>query len=1137
MSQGLLRTIGSSLRSSLKQLGEPDSRDMRRRIGRRPLVCELLEERRLLSMQPPSGPQTVFYDYIEDGVLQGGRLEVDSTDPCFAVVESAVVDSMETAPKWNVTTIIDNGPTGNRIDLVLVGDGYMAGELGTYQTHVNNVLPRFFGESPLDAYATLFNVHRVDVTSNESGVDNDPTEGIERDTALDMRFWCGGTERLLCVNVSKALAAAREAPDVDQVLALANSTKYGGAGYGSSDLATLSGGNSAAVELALHEFGHSFGDLADEYTYGGDTVYTGSEPSRPNVSIYDATAMAARQTKWHLWLDEPNVDTFEGAMYCQSGIYRPTNNSKMRSLGRPFEQVNAEQLVLKIYDTVRPIDDATPPGTYDQTTVFFVDPVDPTTHSLDVQWYVDGSPIPGAGATTLDASTLDLLPGTHTLMAEVVDPTSLVRDEALRALRMTEQRTWTLNRTAGRIQGTLWNDLDGNGVDNAEPGIGGVAVSMYFDDGDATFEPGGNDGLATSQVTAGGGAYAFADLEAGGYWVDVDYGTIPLADFVPTWGRKPSWIELGTGEDCVANFGFREHTGPLTVGTAADEDNGDYTAEDLSLREALLLAAIHSSNDVIRFDAALAGGTIALDPALGQLEIDSDVEIDGPGELTVEFGGNGRVLTVPGGVAATVNGLTICGGGIYNAGEMTVAGCTILGNQTVETRGGGVVNYGAMTIADSTLRGNSTAATGGAVWNAGELTIANSTISGNASNGAGAGVFNDGTLVVTNTTVVGNTGAQGAAGIFNEDGAVRLYNSIVAENFPDNVGGPGGLDSASSHNLVGGDPKLAPLTDNGGLTWTHALLDGSPAIDAGVNDRAVDAGLSCDQRGADRFLDGDANGTATVDLGAFEFLPATVVGRRVFYRDSAFDEAVAPDKHALLPGQTASFANYTSYSRGINGLVVDMDGLPEARALGPDDFSFKTGNTSTPNGWAVAPAPTSITIQPHAGVAGSDRVTIVWPDNAIQNQWLQATVLATADTGLAEHDVFYFGNAVAEAGNTATDAKVNATDMLLARNNPRTFLDPATIDFPYDYNRDARVDATDMLLARNNQTHFLNALRLITVPQGKTASDKAEPGAARRRMAEWVYEFEHAAVKQSPDDRGPAARASAADLLLRVSRP
>jgi len=116
-----------------------------------------------------------------------------------------------------------------------------------------------------------------------------------------------------------------------------------------------------------------------------------------------------------------------------------------------------------------------------------------------------------------------------------------------------------------------------------------------------------------------------------------------------------------------------------------------------------------------------------------------------------------------------------------------------------------------------------------------------------------------------------------------------------------------------------------------------------------------------------------------------------------------------------------------------------------------------------------------------AGSGGSDRVTILWADNAIQKQWLQVTVLATAATGLGSADVFYFGNAVGESGNSVTDARVNATDEILARNNPRA-AGQAAVDFAYDYNRDGKVNATDEIIARNNPTSSLSALQLISVP-------------------------------------------------------
>ncbi len=192
-------------------------------------------------------------------------------------------------------------------------------------------------------------------------------------------------------------------------------------------------------------------------------------------------------------------------------------------------------------------------------------------------------------------------------------------------------------------------------------------------------------------------------------------------------------------------------------------------------------------------------------------------------------------------------------------------------------------------------------------------------------------------------------------------------------------------------------------------------------------------------------------------------------------------------KDPLLPGQTATFANYTGYSKGLNGIMVDMAGL--GGVLTTADFQFQIGNSNDPSGWAVAPSPTSITVFPGAGAldgqgVASDRVTIIWADNAIQNTWLQITVLATANTALDSPDVFYFGNAIGESGsgNTSTFAFVTITDELAARNHPHNFMNRATVYDPCDYNKDSFVTITDELIARNHGTNFTNALRLITVP-------------------------------------------------------
>ena len=241
-----------------------------------------------------------------------------------------------------------------------------------------------------------------------------------------------------------------------------------------------------------------------------------------------------------------------------------------------------------------------------------------------------------------------------------------------------------------------------------------------------------------------------------------------------------------------------------------------------------------------------------------------------------------------------------------------------------------------------------------------------------------------------------------------------------------------------------------------------------------------------------RFSDGSAPWEDVQGITPqIESAATAVVDHHLFYNNSAFDgfdavagpeddAAIAPDKAALLPGQTATLANYSSYKQGVNGIMIDVDDLPDGVVLNAGDFRLAAGNDNDPSGWQQAPPPSAVTVREDAGTGGSDRVTLTFPDRAIIGRWLEVTMLANAKTGLATDHVFYFGSAVGEAGNSDDDAMVTVTDLLLARNNPRTLVfDPAEIDYRYDYNRDRKVDATDLLLARNNQTDVFSALQLI----------------------------------------------------------
>lgn len=340
-------------------------------------------------------------------------------------------------------TVWDNGPSSNRVDMVFLGDGYTASQLNTlYPQHIDAMLDHMFvDEDPFNRYRNFFNVYRVNVASNQSGADV-PPDGVFRDTALGGTYFLDGvTDRLLGVNESLADAAvtanlAGSGITPEMRLVTVNDTRYGGSG---GKYAVYAGGNSDATEVALHELGHSFGGLADQYG-GFTTPYVGPEPSQPDITT-DPTGQ-----KWSQWLgyDQPGIGVigaYEGGGYYEEGIFRPSENSKMRSLGQPFDAVGREQLILSIYDHVRPLDAYLATGSVlDSATPLWVDAVD--TDVIKLHWYVDGNLIPGATGETFDPAGFALTSGQHQIRLVAEDETDWVRID-LEKLR--QEVTWTVN--------------------------------------------------------------------------------------------------------------------------------------------------------------------------------------------------------------------------------------------------------------------------------------------------------------------------------------------------------------------------------------------------------------------------------------------------------------------------------------------------------------------------------------------------------------------------------------------------------------------------------------------------------------------------------------------------------------------
>jgi CSLREA domain-containing protein len=318
-----------------------------------------------------------------------------------------------------------------------------------------------------------------------------------------------------------------------------------------------------------------------------------------------------------------------------------------------------------------------------------------------------------------------------------------------------------------------------------------------------------------------------------------------------------------------------------------------------------------AGTDENTIDLAAITGTISLS---AELVIDNrDVTIIGPGARNLTISGNDvvGVVRVRAAKDLILKGVTIArgrrddGGGITNNGQLTVEETSFVAN-FAQNDGGAIVNNGTMTVLNSTFSGNGADQEGGAIVNFGDAMIANSTFSGNMAglanggpgNSGGGAIFNSDVnitgapapMTVINSTVAGNSNNGSGGGIATEFGStITLRNTLIAAN----VGAGGGSDNciveASGGAIVDGGGNLddgatcgfslsnataglaAGLQNNGGPTDTIALTAGSDAIDMGVNDVCAAPPVSnLDQRGVSRPIDGDGDGNAVCDIGAFE---------------------------------------------------------------------------------------------------------------------------------------------------------------------------------------------------------------------------------------------------------------------------
>lgn len=408
--------------------------------------------------------------------------------------------------------------SANRVDILVLGDGYTAAEQALFNSDAESLRVAMFDYVPYKQYANMVNWTTTFNASAQSGSDHPPYQagcttssccadtaaqsdpkaagaGTFVNTAFDGKFCTSQIHRLVTINSSKIYAAAAAFPGWDQLVVLLNDSVYGGSG-GSIAVTTT---NVNAKLIVIHEYGHTFHDLADEYTsaYPGYPACSDISPSS-NCEANVTNQTNPSMIKWRSWFTPSiaiptpggtaGIGLFEGARYQTSGVYRPQNSCGMRSLGAQFCSICSQAYVLKLYrggwGTPSTGIDLIEPGTevplasstvnYSQgsTVNFSATVLRPTPDTVSMQWYLDGLAVGGATNPNFDFQQLTASPSTRTLELRVTDNSTLVKAE-MAGSDMVHSRTWTIQVTPTPTPSLSINDVSLN------EGNSGVSLATF----------------------------------------------------------------------------------------------------------------------------------------------------------------------------------------------------------------------------------------------------------------------------------------------------------------------------------------------------------------------------------------------------------------------------------------------------------------------------------------------------------------------------------------------------------------------------------------------------------------------------------------------------------------------------------
>ena len=343
---------------------------------------------------------------------------------------------------FETVPILENGPRDKRINMVILGDGFTAGQQADFVADASNLVDYLFNKSPFNQYKNYFNVYAVKVISAESGVKHpgtatdvtEPVFAVSNPNNFLGTTFDVGVHRCVYSNTTNVVSSvlASNVPDFDIAFVLGNSPEYGGCG---GTYAFVSNHPSAS-EIVVHELGHSFGKLADEYWFSG----TGESPNKTKNNN-------AATNKWKNWIGLNNVGIFP---YTESPTwFRPHQNCEMRFLDREFCSVCKQQLVERVHTLQNPIDSFTPTNSsainLTGPITFSVNEILPVPNTLANTWSVNGTAISETSSiATLSPS--DFINGVNTVLFTVVDKNTLLKVDNHENLHVSTI-SWTVTKS------------------------------------------------------------------------------------------------------------------------------------------------------------------------------------------------------------------------------------------------------------------------------------------------------------------------------------------------------------------------------------------------------------------------------------------------------------------------------------------------------------------------------------------------------------------------------------------------------------------------------------------------------------------------------------------------------------------